>query len=427
MLSLGSIEVLPRRFHKSVGAGAKANHMKLDKDNVLTLTSDKPDAIFFDDSMPGFGVRVRGEVRTFVAQYRFDGRQRRVSLGDVRKVPLADARKAAQRYFAHAVLGDDVAARKAAERGKPTLGHVVDLYLDAREGKVRASTLKEVRRYLKTSWKPLHLMKIDKVERAEVAVGLKRIGKESGATSADRARVALSAMFTWAMREGIAEENPVINTNRQALQSGRDRVMSDAELAAIWHALPTDNDYGRIVKLLVLTGCRRDELGALRWSEVDIAKQVITLPAARSKNKREHKIYLSDAALSVLAECPRRADRDLVFGLGDGPFSGWSWAKERLDEAVVKTKSKALAPWVLHDIRRSVATGMAELQVLPHVIEQVLNHQSGHKRGVAGIYNHALYEGQVRAALTVWADHVKRVTGEGPAKVVPLRSGEGAA
>jgi integrase len=419
MRSLGSIEVLPRCFHKSVGgvpiAGAKANHMKLDKDNVLTLTSDKPDAIFFDDSMPGFGVRVRGEVRTFVAQYRVDGRQRRVSLGDVRKVPLADARKAAQRHFAHAVLGDDVAARKAAERGKPTLGHVVDLYLDAREGKVRASTLKEVRRYLKTSWKPLHHMKIDKVERADVAVGLKRIGNASGATSADRARVALSAMFTWTMREGIAEENPVINTNRQAA------------LAAIWHALPTDNDYGRIVKLLVLTGCRREELGALRWSEVDLAKQVITLPATRSKNRHEHKIYLSDAALAVLAECPRRADRDLVFGLGDGPFSGWSWATERLDSAVAKTRSKALAPWVLHDIRRSVATGMGELQVLPHVIEQVLNHQSGHKRGVAGTYNHALYEGQVRAALTVWAAHVKRVTGEGPAKVVPLRSGEGAA
>jgi integrase len=409
------------RNHRVASQVLPRGYMKLDKDNVLSLISNKPDAIFFDDAMPGFGVRVRGEMRTYVAQYRFDGRQRRVSLGDVRKVPLADARKAAQRHFAHAVLGQDEAARKAAERGKPTVGHVIDLYLDARQGKVRPATLREITRYLRVSWQPLHYMKVGKVERADVAVGLKRIAKESGATSADRARAALSTLFVWAMREGMAEANPVMNTNQQAPESRRDRVLTADEFAAIWRALP-DNDYGRIVRLLALTGCRREEIGGLRWSEVDLAKQVITLPAARCKNKREHRVYLSDAAMAVLADCPRRAERDLLFGQSAGPFSGWSQARASLDVAVTKAEGKTLAPWRLHDVRRSVATGMAELGVLPHIVEQVLNHQSGHKGGIAGVYNHALYEREVRAALTLWSEHINEITGGGPAKVAAFPS-----
>jgi integrase len=396
--------------------------MKLDKANVLTVTSDKPDAIFFDDDLPGFGVRVRGEVRTFVAQFRVEGRTRRVSLGDVRKISLEAARKAARKHFASAVLGDDVAARRAADRAKPTLGQVVDLYLAARRPQVRATSFREISRYLAVAWRSLHGTKVGKVERADIAAGLKRIAQASGPTSADRAKVALSTMFTWAMREGMCGQNPTIATNKQAIERPRDRVLKDDELAAIWRALP-ENDYGRILRLLALTGCRRDEIGALRWSEIDAARGCITVPASRSKNKREHKVYLSDSAMAVLATCPRREGRDQVFGLGKGPFSGWSFSKTALDAAIAKATGARLAPWRLHDIRRTCATGMGELQVFPHVIEQVLGHYSGHKAGVAGTYNWAAYEPQVRAALTLWAAHITKIT-EGTAKLVPLRKAE---
>jgi len=159
--------------------------------------------------------------------------------------------------------------------------------------------------------KPLHSVPVHKVERADVAVELKRIAKDSGGISANRAQTALSSLYSWAMREGLTDTNPVIATNRQAAEVARERVLTDPELATIWNALP-DTDYGRIVKLLVLTGQRREEIGGLHWSEIDLDKRMISLPASRTKNKRPHDIPLSDSALEVLSECQRRARRPRV-------------------------------------------------------------------------------------------------------------------
>jgi integrase len=395
--------------------------VKLDKDNVFTLASDKPDAIFFDDDMPGFGVRVRGEMRVYVCQFRIDGAQRRVTLGDVRKISLNDARKAARKHFAHAVLGGDPQAKKAeaAVKAKVTFASVADLYLAKAAGKLRPKSLHETTRYLKETFKPLHRLPVHKVERRDVAAQLSEIAARNGKHAADRGRSAVSAMFVWAMREGLCDQNPIIATNRHADSAGgRDRVLSDAEIARIWNVLP-DGDYGRIMKLLVLTGLRREEVGGLRWSEIDLDKHVVVLPKERTKNKTEHLVPLSDSAIDVLRECPRRASRDLVFGLGAGPFQGYAVCKAVLDKAAPLER-----PWRTHDLRRTVATRMAELGVEPHVIEAILGHTGGHKRGVAGIYNRATYEAQKRSALTMWANHVTEITQGADRKVVPLRSGE---
>jgi integrase len=167
------------------------------------------------------------------------------------------------------------------------------------------------------------------------------------------------------------------------------------------------NGYGRIVRLLMLTAQRRDEIGGLRWQEIesqdDVSKALIALPSERTKNSRQHDVPLSQAALDVLAEQHRIAGRDLVFGEGEGGYSGWSRSKERLD-ADAKIK-----PWTLHDLRRTAATRMADLGVQPHVIEAILNHVSGHKAGVAGIYNRSTYAAEKRAALDLWANHVTRL------------------
>jgi integrase len=158
-------------------------------------------------------------------------------------------------------------------------------------------------------------------------------------------------------------------------------------------------------KLLMLTAQRRDEIASLSWSEIDGegATALIALPAERTKNSRPHDVPLSATALDVVAGVIKRNERDLLFGDGEGGFSGWSRAKERLDEKL----GKAVKPWTLHDLRRTAATGMANLGVQPHVIEAVLNHVSGHKGGVAGIYNRSTYAAEKRAALDLWAGHIK--------------------
>jgi integrase len=181
-------------------------------------------------------------------------------------------------------------------------------------------------------------------------------------------------------------------------------VLSDAELTAIWKACGND-DHGRCIKLLILTGCRRQEIGGMAWSEFDFERGTWTLPAGRSKNGRAHTLPLLPAVLAVIEAVPHMAGRDQLFGQRGGGFTGWSYGKAALDQRV------AVRHWTVHDIRRSVATKLADIGVLPHVIEQILNHQSGHKRGPAGIYNRSSYEREVRAALELWHDHVRSIVG----------------
>jgi integrase len=165
----------------------------------------------------------------------------------------------------------------------------------------------------------------------------------------------------------------------------------------------------------MLTGQRREEVAGLCWSEVDFDRSLWTLPGERTKNGLPHEVPLSKLALRILGEQPRRLgdgkiQRDLIFGRGKGPFSGWSRSKVRLDEALSAggdQEKKLISNWRIHDLRRTMVTIMAErLSILPHVIESVVNHVSGHKAGVAGIYNRATYAKEKRLALQTWADYL---------------------
>jgi integrase len=210
--------------------------------------------------------------------------------------------------------------------------------------------------------------------------------------------MALSGMFEWAMRQGYElPANPVRGSNKPAINGSRERVLTEDELGRIWRAL-NGSDFSRILKLLILTGQRRDEIGKLRWSEIDIERAVFVLPGNRTKNKREHVVPLSPQAIALLPD--RVLGREWVFGIGKG-FSGYSRAKLLLD------KRSGVSGWRTHDVRRSVATLMADrIGVLPHVIEAILNHVSGHKAGPAGIYNRAKYLDQMRDALNRWTTYV---------------------
>jgi len=227
-----------------------------------------------------------------------------------------------------------------------------------------------------------------------------------------RARGTLSAFFSWAMRMGLCEANPVIGAATAATKP-RERVLTDPELAAIWNACGED-EFGRIVRLLVLTGARRSEIGDMAWSEVNFERGTFTIPAARSKNGRPHTLPLMPMMREAVEGVPHRVSRDQLFGDRSHGFTVWDRGKIALDARC------DVSNWTLHDIRRTVATRMGDIGVQPHIIEAVLNHQSGHRRGVAGVYNRSPYEREVKAALATWHDHIRALVEGGERRVVPL-------
>jgi integrase len=396
--------------------------MKLDTRTVAGLKEpppDKSDVIHFDDELPGFGLRLRsGGRRTWVVQYRVAGLTRRTSLGPAEALGVNEARKAARKILAQVLTGGDPQAerRRKREQAKITLRSVVETYLAAREGKLRSRTAFEITRYLtgERYFRALHSMPIEEIGRQHVAAQVMRIERESGAAAAIAARSALSAMFVWAMKTGVVQSNPLIGCYGPDVQPSRDRVLSDNELVTVWRACRDDN-FGRIARLLILTGCRRQEVGGMAWDEFDRERGLWTIPGERTKNHRPHILPLPAAPWAIIDQVHRRTDRDLLFGdRANRGFSGWDFAKRVFDRRL----GDAVAPWGLHDIRRSVATKMADLGVQPHIIEQVLNHQSGHKRGPAGIYNRSSYQHEVRAALALWADHVRMLIEGGERKVL---------
>ncbi|MCP3473413.1 site-specific integrase [Bradyrhizobium sp. CCGUVB1N3] len=373
------------------------------------------------EAVRGFGVRRQRDQATYVLKYRLFGRQRFFTIGPHGSPWTPEkARREAKRLLGLVADGKDPADTKAEAnlQAADTLRKVTDEYLGVAKKKQRPRTYSETERYLLIAWKPLHSISVFKITRRHVAARVADVAAQQGAVSAARARTALSTLFNWAIREGLdIPGNPVLGTNRPDQPTSRDRVLSDAELAEVWRACG-DDDYGLIVRLLILTAQRRDEVGGMQWPELDAAAERWNLPSARTKNHREHVLPLVPAALALLPS--RRDDRDWVFG--DGPrrkgdkhrgFSGWSKSKAALDRRILAARqtvdedAKPLPHWTVHDLRRTAATVMADrLGVLPHVIEAILNHVSGHRAGVAGIYNRARYETEMRDALERWTEHL---------------------
>jgi integrase len=406
--------------------------MKLTQASVkgLSLHSGSRDKLFFDDELPGFGLRIRdGGKRTWIAQYRLGKKQRRLTIGTVANTTAEEARKRAKAILSKVHLGADPQIEKAEARvqASSTVQSAVERYLDERALRLKPRSLAEVQRHLRKHFAAMSEMPLAKVTRAHVAAELAKIAKQNGPFAANRARAALSSLYSWAMGEGLADRNPVIGTNKATDEIARDRVLSPLELSAIWQEAGY-GDYAAIIKLLILTGQRREEVGGMLWSEVDLDGSIWRIRAERTKNGLPHDLPLSQPALAILRARTKRDGRHLVFGTGDGPFQGWSNAKSALDTRVLeqlrkKDKKAQLPPWRLHDIRRTVATRLGDIGVLPHVVEAILNHVSGHKAGVAGVYNRASYATEKRMALDLWAEHIAEVTTGQPSKVTPLFKG----
>ena len=360
--------------------------------SALKLDADVTDKIFFDDALPGFGLRVRASgARTWIYQYKIGGRTRRVVLGHATAIKLARAREIAGELHAKVRLGGDPASekRERIHRALDTFGTLAERFLEQYHRRPR--TRDEVVRHLQKYAAPLHPMPVGAITLRDLASLLARIDKASGATTTNRVRSTLSSCFSWAMREGLALSNPVVNTNKREEQT-RDRVLSNDELRRIWTAAG-DDAYGTIIKLLILTGQRRSEIARLRWSEV--GGDAIQLPGERTKNKRPHVVPLAPTARALLEKSPRNGDG--VFKSPRGVLQGRSRPTLRR-ERLGHSRHSALGRDRHGRHRHPAAHHRA-----------ILNHQSGHKGGVAGIYNRSSYAAEKAAALAKWDEHVASV------------------
>ncbi len=421
--------------------------MKLTAKNfpALRLPRGKSDHLFWDDEIPGLGLRLRaGGSRTWVFQYALGDKQRRLSLGsateeslkaakdDKGKVIKLGIREQAAQLHARVKLGEDPAGEKqqARDTATDTFKAVVERFLafqKAHGGKdgqgLRPRSYSETERHLLTHAKTLHGLLLAKIQQRDIASVISAV-RAKHAVTANRVRTSLATLFGWAIGEGLITSNPVSGTKRTDEKS-RDRVLGPDELRLIWNELEDDH-FGAIMKLLALTGQRAAEISGLRWSELDAEGDTVILPPERTKNHREHSIPLSEPARKIIEAQPHRAIadgelRDLIFGFGEGPFSGWGKSMETLNKRIAEKSGHALPHWTPHDLRRSFATHAGKIGVQPHIVEVILNHVSGFRAGVAGIYNRQTYEAEKRTALARWAEHLLSIVEDRKSNITTLK------
>jgi integrase len=242
----------------------------------------------------------------------------------------------------------------------------------------------------------LHHERIETVRRRDISEVLERLAKKSGPIAANRVRAALSALWSWGLKTGRIEgdANPVMFTIHHP-EKARERTLSDVEIKAIWDATDTGEDYARIVRLCLLTGCRREEIASLRRGEVLADK--IAIGSDRMKGKLAHEIPLVPMVEAALP--PRSENVDgCVFGKRSTGFSGFSRSKERLDGKLAKS-GVDIPAWTLHDLRRTFSTRLHDAGVDPIVIEALLAHK---QQGVAAVYNRASFREAKKSALLHW-------------------------
>jgi integrase len=366
----------------------------------VTISSiAKLDGWLWDTHVTGFGARRQTNGVFYYVRFRHNGSQTVHSIGRHGPLTPDTARARAKQLLGTVAGGTDPFAQALAGEGFAT---TIDRYLERKRASLKPNSFSDIERYLRNHSAPLHRLRLDQIDRRKLAALLGEVETSSGPVARNRLRGALSAFFSWCVTEGLLDANPVQGTAQADEGHSRERVLTQDELRQLWRGLG-DEPFADIVRLLLLTGQRRNEIGHLQWAEVDLARKLITLAPARTKNSRQHELPLSSQALAILARQPRRNSTEFVFGKHEG-FTSWSAEKAKLDRRV------GIADWHLHDLRRTCATHLGELGVQPHHIEAILNHYSGHRAGVAGVYQRAKYEPEMRGALQRWADHLDQIT-----------------
>jgi integrase len=383
----------------------------------LTLKG-MPERLVADDAMPGLRLRLRkgakGIVsRKWIYKYKDPAGVQRTFTRDCAGVSIAQARRWAGTLQAGRRLGKEPAQERDAGhlKSEQTFGAALRTYLPTKATK-RPKTRKEIERHLLVYCRPLHRIPLASISPAVLSSRLTTIAAASGSATAETVRRSVHAYLGWAMQQELVTRNAAMGVERRRIKA-RDRVLDADELRAVWQATDDGSDHSTIVRILMFTGLRANEVGGLRWSEVRSDR--IELPAERTKNHRPHTVPLTPQVSALLASRARAGE--FVFGkVQRAGFGAWSRGKRALDA------NSGVMDWVIHDLRRTISTGMHELGIAPHVVEAALGHVSGFRAGVAGTYNRASYEGAVRVALATWETHITeivsgKISGD---RVVPL-------
>jgi integrase len=331
--------------------------------------------------------------RSFVYRYTSGGQYRKLTLqADAIKAARIEAGKAMETIAAGV---DPCAAKKRGADPDGTVTAAVARYTERHVQNLRPGTACYVRRELAAITEAWGNRQLSTIGKRDVIALIDDAAKR-GANAANARHKTVAALLRWCANRAEIEASPAAGISRDKVVS-RDRVLNDAEIAVVWKAADAaGGPPGALAKLLLLTAARRTEISALQWPELHA--DAIRLPASRVKTNNDHVIPLTPAMHAILDPLPR-VGRYVLTG-GDFPISTGSRAKDAI-------KTPTLAPWTMHDLRRSVATGMAELKVQPHVIELCLNHMP---RGVAAIYNRARYATEIKAAFELWSDHIETIT-----------------
>ena len=382
---------------------------KLTSSAIARLQPAPKDAVYWDTDLKGFGLKVTPKGRkVFLVQYRTGGRgspTKKVTLGTTPPLTPHQARQTAMKLLGRVADGEDPAREKQLLRRKlasDRMSDLVEQFLAQHAAQNRSEP--EARRIFASDVTPvIGKRSIHDIKKHDLLSILETVQNRGSPIMANRVLAHMRKFFNWCVGRGIIDHSPCSGIGSPAKERARDRFLTVEELIVLWSATfdAKVGMLGPIVRMLILTGQRREEVTGLRWDELDLDRQQWTIPGARAKNGKAHTVHLSAPAIDLLNEMPRTGD--YVFSLtGDNPFQGHSKCKRRLDEV------SEVSEWRLHDIRRTIVTHMANHGVPQHVADKILNHQTGVISGVAAVYQKAEFLTERRQALDDWADFVMK-------------------
>lgn len=383
--------------------------LRLTKSTIDSLPAPPKDVVYWDAGLPGFGVKVTPKGRkVFIVLYRLAGagsRLRKFTVGAYGRITLPMARGQAQKIFAARLEGRDPAAEKREAKRRIVVDQVDDLveaFIQQCVSNLKSAKklTSRLRREVSGRWtgKSIH-----EIKKRDVIDLVSDISIRSPGAS-HRALKILRTFLKWCVGRGVIDFSPADGVPSFWKEKSRARVLTDEELGTIIRgARESTFPYGAIVEFLALTGQRREEVAQMSWDEIDEKARTWCIRAERTKNGRAHVVHLSDQAMEVISRCPR--GNHLVFPTVRGNRAqDFSKHKSAID------RSSGVSGWWLHDLRRTVVSGMARHGVPPHVADKILNHQSGSISGVAAVYQRHEFLAERKQALDMWGKHVAKLT-----------------
>ncbi len=379
--------------------------LKLTKSAIDALRPSTKNTVYWDVGLPSFGVKITPKGRkVFIVLYRVAGGQsrlRKFTIGPYGRVTLAMARGQAQKIFAARVEGRDPAAEKTEARRRSVVDRISDLTEAFIEDRLKhLKTAKQLAASLRRDVIPIWGAKsVRDIKRRDIVDLITGVGQR-GSAAARKLLKLVKSFFRWCLGRGVIDTSPADDYRLSQKEKSRDRALDDSELVAVILAARTmRSPFGQIVEILALTGQRREEVAQMSLAEIDENNRSWRIPSARSKNDKAHIIHLSSRVWEIIQAMPRTIQ--LIFATPGGyRFQDFSRFKIELD------RLSGVSGWRLHDLRRTVVTGMARLGVAPHIADKVLNHQSGTISGVAAVYQRHEFLSERKQALELWAIHV---------------------